>query len=95
MAKAKDNLTRDAIAAQSAGMTYGQYMAMKSQHTLSMSKSAETTICERCGKEFPKIGKYCRKYCSERCRTAAADKRKYERKKLKKMKETENEQAQI
>ena len=65
-----DNLTRDAVAARLAGMTYGKYMAQKQ----SGAAAAEATIspdriryCKGCGKPF-ETGKHRRKYCSGACR---------------------------
>lgn len=67
-----DNLTRDVLAAEAAGMSYGQY---KAQHPHTGSNPPPendpgryTITCPNCGKEIVVRTKAKRKYCSEFCR---------------------------
>lgn len=68
----QDNLTRDALAADAAGMSYGKY---KAQHPHTGSDPAPEPdpgryiiTCPNCGKEIVVRTKAKRKYCSEFCR---------------------------
>jgi endogenous inhibitor of DNA gyrase (YacG/DUF329 family) len=77
-----DRLTRDAIAAQEAGMSYGQYKALH-PHTPEEDDEEEITgplpvaacpgkrvvICKQCGKPFAVGAQQSNKlYCSDECR---------------------------
>ena len=77
-----DRLTRDAIAAQKAGMTYGKYKALH-PHTPEEDDEDETTAplpvsacpeksvvtCKQCGRSFTVGPKQTNKlYCSDECR---------------------------
>lgn len=73
MAKKMDKLTRDAIDARKAGMTYGKYMAMKKPtiaEPVPVQEPGVRHICLHCGKEFFETRRLVRKYCSRRCREA-------------------------
>lgn len=75
-----DRLTRDAIAAQEAGMSYGQYKALH-PHTPDEDEEEETApltvdpgkrvvTCKHCGQIFPVRPRQTNKlYCSDECRT--------------------------
>lgn len=56
------SLVDDAIAAQKAGLTYGQYMSTKN-HTPYVKRSGK--CCKRCGKPLNGYQQY---YCSKTCR---------------------------
>lgn len=82
-----DNLTRDALAAEAAGMSYG---AWKAQHPHTGSDPApgpdvgrRIITCANCGKEIVVLTARGRKYCSENCR------QEYQRQKEKAKKEAE------
>lgn len=87
-----DNLTATILAAQKAGMSYGQYVALhgvKSKPKRKRKPKYPTPMkkCPECGNEFPAIGhKAVATYCSSECQEAhnrrAANKRYYEKKKL-------------
>lgn len=66
-----DRLTRDCIAAQKAGMSYGNYMASQYRApVIEVDVEPEKTkrVCPVCGKEIPKQEHGSRRYCDERCR---------------------------
>ena len=69
-----DQLTIDSTNAIKAGMTYGKYMAMKAQLSITHPlKSAEYDsdyrhICLNCKKEFIAKTRQPRKYCCDSCR---------------------------
>lgn len=80
-----DNLTRDALAAQAAGQSYGQYKAAH-PHTGSNpppdpDPGRDTFTCAWCGAVVVTRGKARRKYCCENCR------QNYQRQKDKERKE--------
>lgn len=70
-----DNLTRDAMAAEAAGMSYGKYKGLQhaagqQQPAPAPKKSTRKTfdlICTQCGQPFVG-GSRLRKYCSEDCK---------------------------
>lgn len=73
---AMDNLTACAIAAQLAGMSYGQYMARKDgglpiqpvrKITVKAVPALETRLCKECGIEFYDPNNK-RTYCSAKCK---------------------------
>ena len=83
--KPLDNLTRDALAAEAAGMSYGNYKAMH-PHTGSYPAPGPDACrriitCANCGKEIVVMTR--RKYCSEYCR------QEWQQKKKKEMKEAQ------
>ena len=70
-----DPLTRDAIAAQRAGLSYGKYMAQKGEKAAAVRYPKEVAAeapqvpalrCSVCGKVLPD-GHKSRKYCSAEC----------------------------
>ena len=74
-----DRLTRDAMAARAAGMSYGKYKALH-PHTEELEPEEEIVldddrrnmICLHCGKSFVAYGHEKRKkYCSDECREKA------------------------
>lgn len=75
-----DNLTRCAIEAEKAGMSYGKYMALKQGKTREIKAAprndGEEFVCAHCGKKFLKEDHRKRKYCCDRCRHAADWERK-------------------
>lgn len=81
-----DNLTKDVLAAQEAGMSYGQYKALH-PHTKEDDEPEELVtdcdkkalVCIQCGKTFV-VPRYQtnKKYCSEGCRDKAYLARKRE-----------------
>lgn len=83
--KKLDRLTRDAIAAQEAGMSYGQYKALH-PHTPDeddekepqITPGAEIAICEYCGEKFVKTMKT-KKFCSSTCQGRYNTKKKAEK----------------
>lgn len=79
MAKAKemDKLTQDSIAAQKAGMSYGQYMATK-EPVIPPRKNqggVRYGVCLYCGKSFV-MDKRDRVYCGYQCSNYHYRKRK-------------------
>ena len=82
--KPLDRLTRDAIAAQNAGMSYGKYTALH-PHTPDEDDEVEgleqiTTgmvlaTCLHCGQPFEKKRNNNKKYCCADCRNAAKGKK--------------------
>ena len=84
--KELDKLTKDAIAARAAGMTYGKYKAL--QPVMSGGQMASEQMqpagqyeftCAFCGKTFYRNSKLPRKYCSDDCRDSGYRKIKSER----------------
>ena len=78
-----DQLARDAIAAQKAGMSYGKYMAMKHQPAPAVLQKKKTgkkktdavserPRCKLCGELIPEDSKN-RKYCSYECAERARE----------------------
>lgn len=66
-----DQLTKDSISAQKAGMSYGKWKALH-PHTDEVPKPAEedsewTRICPVCGKRFTLDGWKRKKYCGIEC----------------------------
>ena len=93
-----DRLTRDSIAAEQAGMSYGQYKALH-PHTPDEDEVPPKPktdpgryefICQCCGKAFYKKGKAKQKWCSEECNREAARLR-YEARRDMKQEEKEND----
>jgi hypothetical protein len=85
MAKEMDQLTKDAIAAQKAGMSYGKYMAMKEPVVIKPKPIPGVVgmrVCRNCGKEFMVDHNRYKVYCSDQCRNEAWNKTKRERRKL-------------
>ena len=80
MAKKMDDLTRDALAAQTCGMSYGKYKGLQHERGQSTARPApvikqETQpehkefnlVCVQCGKHY--VGRHPRrKYCSDTCK---------------------------
>ena len=77
-----DKLSQEVSQAIAAGMSYGNWKAMQVPVEIPQKPPKEcftVSICEHCGCEY---GSYCnrsRKYCGERCRRAAHDKRTWQR----------------
>lgn len=64
-----DNLTRDAVAAKKAGMTYGQWKAMQEPAPIVPApRGVVIKTCEFCGTEFRYRNNRQRKYCSDECK---------------------------
>lgn len=99
--KPLDRLTRDAIAAEQAGMSYGKYKALH-PHTPDEGEEDQEPprpkvdpdkyerVCETCGKTFYLTTKVRQKYCSDYCRTFARSQREQ---KLREKKKQESEDA--
>ena len=70
MAKAKelDQLSKDAIAAEKAGMSYGKYMAMKEPVVFKPKNDPAVRygVCRCCGERFV-MGKREKAYCNYEC----------------------------
>lgn len=66
--KKLDQLTKDSISAQKAGMSYGRYMAMKPQkgYAPKVETEEEWPVCKVCGKVMVDVRKD-RMYCSPEC----------------------------
>lgn len=68
-----DNLTRDAILARKAGLSYGQWKAL---HPNTIEEVVDTSgrefVCQHCGKKFVAKTKQKRKFCDFYCQNAAA-----------------------
>lgn len=82
-----DHLTRDVLAAEAAGMSYGKWKALH-PHTGSDPAPEPSTgrriiTCANCGKEIVVTTMTRRKYCSETCR------QEYQRQKEKAKKEAQ------
>ena len=85
-----DNLTATILAAQKAGMSYGQYVALNgtvnAPKPKKKPKAVPTRKCKECGKVFQAIGhKSVALYCSAECQITHSsreqNKRYYEKKK--------------
>lgn len=78
-----DNLTRDSLAAQAAGMTYGKYMAQRGTQPVPAKRiepvtgQGQRTHCAVCGEPIQPGGK--RKYCSGECERMYRNERNRER----------------
>ena len=87
-----DQLSKDSVAAQKAGMSYGKYMAMKER--LAPKKAIEKKsapevpenwqTCPWCGKSFKKRHRSAQKYCEPYCQQEAQKERQRQRLKQKK-----------
>lgn len=65
-----DQLTKDSIAAQKAGMSYGKYMASRYRQPVvetDVKPETQKRVCPTCGKEISKYANGNRRYCSEYC----------------------------
>lgn len=80
--KELDNLTRDAIAAQRAGMTYGKHKAMRNDGEEEIVPPVRDRICPVCGRPFPPTSGR-RKFCSKECCDQNAKMRYLQRKREK------------
>lgn len=83
MAKEKemDQLTKDSISAEKAGMSYGKYMAMKSfkvEAPRKKTEDCEVLKCAICGKVMLNVRKN-RMYCSPDCYALAMSARARDR----------------
>lgn len=94
-----DRLTRDAIAAEQAGMSYGNYKA-KHPHTPDEDEEPPRPkvdpgryelTCATCGKVFYRTDKTHQKYCSYDCSKLAAAQRSAARREMKKQEEKAND----
>lgn len=79
-----DRLTKDVLAAQMAGMSYGKYKALhpssgESGNDLKLGAGKTTFTCVNCGKVVITRGGARRKYCCEQCRYEYNKKREQER----------------
>ena len=85
-----DKLARDSVAAQNAGMTYGQYMASCRQAAQPVAEEAvdNRRTCRWCGKKFAHSAHY-RKYCSDECKRAHEIVRKRRERKRRELKRRE------
>ncbi len=86
--KKLDNLTRDCLAAERQGVSYGQYKAQHPHTKVAREEPAEADglqrkVCPECGETFINTGPRTRKFCSDYCRNNAAVKAAYARKKAK------------
>lgn len=84
MAKKKelDQLTKDSIAAEKAGMSYGKWKAMQEPVAIEpkpIPGVVRYDVCRYCGEEFPICTKRVKVYCSEYCRNHAWNKIQRER----------------
>lgn len=83
-----DNLTACAIAAQRAGMSYGQFMATRPQPVRIVQSKPEIKkprICKNCGKEFDASDRSANAlYCDPMCYREALTIRSRERERAKK-----------
>lgn len=85
-----DRLTRDVLAAEAAGMSYGNYKAAH-PHTPDEDDEEEivappapvervkTGICQECGAEFTMDRHSEKKYCSDRCRVNRTQRLRYQK----------------
>lgn len=80
MNKGPDNLELCSIAAQRAGMSYGQFISMggyakAAKQPDKPKEKGPTRVCRYCGNAFPTKGKHgAVRYCSDACRDAAKSK---------------------
>lgn len=98
--KPMDRLTRDAIAAEQAGMSYGQYKAQH-PHTPDeedaepprpkVDPGVYECTCAVCGKTFYMITKARHKYCGDYCRKYGKSQREAELRQIKKQEEKAND----
>lgn len=82
MEKELDQLTKDSIAAEKAGMSYGKYMAMKEPVVIKPKQIPGVLrygVCRWCGKEFPIFQDRYKVFCDDWCRNEAWNKTKRER----------------
>ena len=71
--KEPDKLAQDVHCAIAAGMSYGQYMAMKKPTSPAARKiDKKTGVCVWCGKTFIQAHSNKKKYCDEYCKEEAA-----------------------
>lgn len=64
-----DKLSQDSCDALKAGMSYGQYMAMKEPAEVKRpTPTGYYHVCQHCGKEFYEKNRKVKKFCSDRCR---------------------------
>ena len=92
MAKKKhlDRLTRDAIAAQKAGMSYGKYKTLHphtpdedDEEELVADPGTVIAICERCGGKFIRPrGKTNKRFCSSVCQSRYNEEKKRQQQKM-------------
>lgn len=80
-----DHLTRDVLAAERAGMSYGQWKAQH-PHTgedepAEPDPDKHVFVCKNCGGRFIRRSGHPIKYCSEECRYAYNYKKAEERRK--------------
>lgn len=85
-----NQLSKDSVAAQKAGMSYGKYMAMKERLAPKTAAKAKPLpqlpekwlVCAYCGKQFKKRAKskqiYCEPYCQQEAMKERARQRKEE-----------------
>lgn len=70
-----DNLARDAMVAQQAGMSYGKWKSLQPVAILKVKGSPKgLKLCAHCGTVFG--GKNNQKYCTEECREKARYKKR-------------------
>lgn len=97
--KPLDRLTRDAIAAEQAGMSYGKY---KAQHPHTPDEDEEPPkpkvdpdkyerVCVTCGKTFYLRTRVHMKYCSDYCRQIGKSHREQQLRDKKKQEEMKND----
>lgn len=79
-----DHLTRDALAASAAGMSYGKWKMLHphteypdppKNHTQQQVAASREVTCAWCGKKFYTVGRSSRKYCDDACKKKADEKR--------------------
>ena len=96
-----DRLTRDVLAAEAAGMSYGQYKALH-PHTPDEDEIKEPPkpkadpdkyerVCATCGKVFYLRTKVHMKYCGDYCRQLGKSQREQELREKKKQEEMKND----
>lgn len=82
-----DQLSKDSVAAQKAGMSYGKYMAMKERLAPKKEIKAKPVpkvpenwqTCPWCGKAFKKRSRSAQKYCEPYCQQEAQKERQRQR----------------
>lgn len=82
-----DQLSKDSVAAQKAGMSYGKYMAMKERLAPKTEAKAKPVpmlpekwqTCPWCGKAFKKRSRSAQKYCEPYCQQEAQKERQRQR----------------
>ena len=88
-----DKLAQEASQAIAAGMSYGRWKAMQQAVPIEKKPPADyyiRRICENCGNEFIRGDNHKRKYCCDRCRIAANNKRRYEKARLAEVQNDDN-----